>query len=155
MENARAAFLDAVRKSMRAIRTALGAATINPALLTCAEKLQYEGYLWREETNAAILNLARAGVPIKQIARQLGCSRKLVRQAVRGETGDVFRTRESTLDAYVPFLDAQWEAPKGSLRQNDRAVDDDSARPVEQGRVRNRSFIMPVPKEAIRLPVPR
>lgn len=109
MENASAAFLDAVRKSMRLIRTTLGAATINPELLTCAEKLQYEGYLRREETNASILRLAKAGVPIKQIARQLGCSRKLVRHAVRGDTGDVFRTRESTLDAHLPFLNAQWE----------------------------------------------
>jgi transposase len=108
-ENASAAFLGAVRKSMRAIRIALGATKINAALLTCAEKLQYEGYLRREETNAAILELAKAGVPIKQIARQLGCSRKLVREAVRGETGDMFRTRESTLDSYLPFLEAQWE----------------------------------------------
>ncbi len=108
MENASAAFLDAVHKSMRAVRLALGATKINPALLTCAEKLQYEGYLRREETKAAILKLAKEGVPIKQIARQLGCSRKLVRRAVRGEADDVFRTRESTLDAYLPFLDTQW-----------------------------------------------
>ena len=58
MENASAAFLDAVRKSMRTIRTAIGATTINPDLLTYAEKLQYEGYLRREETNAAIMKLA-------------------------------------------------------------------------------------------------
>jgi len=109
MENASAAFLDAVRQSMRLIRTTLGVVTINPELLTCAEKLQYEGYLRREETNASILRLAKEGVPIKQIARQLGCSRKLVRHAVRGETGDVFRTRESTLDAHLPFLNAEWE----------------------------------------------
>lgn len=37
MENASSAFLDAVRKSMRSIRTAIGAAKINPDLLTCAE----------------------------------------------------------------------------------------------------------------------
>src|ERR1700687_5323363 len=34
MENASAAFLNAVRRSMRAIRTAIGATTINPELLT-------------------------------------------------------------------------------------------------------------------------
>ena len=62
MENASAAFLDAVRKSMRSIRTAIGATTINPELLTCAEKLQYEGYLRREETNAAIMTLAGEGI---------------------------------------------------------------------------------------------
>jgi transposase len=43
MENARSAFLDAVRKSMRQIRAAMGATVINPSLLTFAEKAQYEG----------------------------------------------------------------------------------------------------------------
>jgi transposase len=43
MENASAAFLDAVRRSMRGIRTAIGATTINPALLTSAEGLRYQG----------------------------------------------------------------------------------------------------------------
>jgi transposase len=108
MENASAAFLDAVRKSMQMIRTALGVTTIDPDLLTSAEKLRYEGYLRREETNAAIRVLAKDGVPIKRIARQLGCGRKLVRQVIRGETGDVFRTRQSTLDAHLPFLEAEW-----------------------------------------------
>jgi transposase len=108
MENASAAFLAAVRKSMRTIRTALGTTAINPDLLTWAEKLQYEGCRRREEANAAILALAKDGVPIKRIARQLGCSRKLVRQVIRGETGDIFRTRQSTLDAHLPFLEAEW-----------------------------------------------
>ena len=43
MENASRAFLDAVRKSMRQIRAAIGAATIDPDLLTAAERIQYEG----------------------------------------------------------------------------------------------------------------
>jgi len=42
-----AAFLDAVRKSMRDIRSSIGATTINPKLLTAAETLQYEGFLQR------------------------------------------------------------------------------------------------------------
>jgi transposase len=108
MENASTAFLDAVRKSMHAIRSAIGATTINPELLTCAEKLQYEGYLRREEANAAIMALAKDGVSIKQIVRRIGHSRKLVRQVLRGERTDVFQTRQSTLDGYLPFLDAQW-----------------------------------------------
>ncbi len=108
MENASAAFLDAVRKSMRAIRTALGATTIDPILLTAAEKLQYEGYLRREDTSAAILALAKDGIPIKEIVRRTGYSRKLVRQAVRGDRMDVFRTRQSSLDAHLPLLDEQW-----------------------------------------------
>ena len=60
MENASQAFLNAVRKSMRPIRAAIGATTITPALLTFAEKLRYEGYLRREETNTAILGFVEA-----------------------------------------------------------------------------------------------
>src|SRR5271168_379514 len=108
MENASRAFLDAVRKSMRQIRNVIGATTINPKLLTAAEHLQYEGYLRREETNAAILALSKNGMPIKLIVRQTGHSRKLVRQVIRGERNDVFRTRQSSLDPYLPWLDEQW-----------------------------------------------
>jgi transposase len=110
MENATRAFLDAVRKSMRQIRNAIGATTINPELLTAAERIQYEGYLRREETNAAILALSKDGMPIKQIVRQTGYSRRLVRQVIRGERNDVFRVRQSSLDAYLPWLDDQWAA---------------------------------------------
>ena len=108
MENASRAFLDAVRKSMRQVRSVIGATTINPELLTAAERIQYEGYLRREETNAAILGLSKSGMAIKQIARQTGHSRKLVRQIVRGERNDVFRTRQGSLDAHLPWLDEQW-----------------------------------------------
>src|SRR4030081_2927883 len=62
MENASHAFLDAVRKSMRQVRAAVGATAINPDLLTAAERIQYEGYLWREDTNAAIHKHAETGV---------------------------------------------------------------------------------------------
>jgi transposase len=110
MENASSAFLDAVRKSMRAIRTALGAATIDPDLLTAAERLQYEGYLRREDANSAILALAKEGRPIKEIVRRTGHSRGLVRKILRGQRSDIFRLRESSLELYLPWLDAQWEA---------------------------------------------
>jgi transposase len=108
MENASSAFLSAVRKSMRPIRAAIGATTINPELLTCAERLQYEGYLRREETITTILALAKDGTAIKQIVRKTGHSRNRVRQVLRGDRGDVFRTRQSSLDAHLPLLDAQW-----------------------------------------------
>ena len=110
MENASRAFLDVVRKSMRQIRSVIGATIIDPKLLTAAERLQYEGYLRREETNAAILALAKDGVPLKQIARQTGHSRGMVRQVVRGERSDVFRLRQSSLELYLPWLDEQWVA---------------------------------------------
>ncbi len=110
MENASRAFLDAVRKSMRQIRGAIGATVVNPALLTAAEKLQYDGYLRREETNAAVLALWQEGVPIKQIVRRTGHHRQTVRRIVRGERSDVFRPRQSSLEAHLPWLDAQWDA---------------------------------------------
>ncbi len=54
MENASAAFLEAVRRSMRPIRQALGSAVIDPALLSSAERLQPDGYLRRQEAYGAI-----------------------------------------------------------------------------------------------------
>ncbi len=110
MENASRAFLDAVRKSMRQIRRAVGAMTINPILLTAAERLQYEGYLHREDTNAAILALSKDGITIREIVRRTGHSRGLVRRVLRGERSDVFRTRETSLEAHLPWLDKQWAA---------------------------------------------
>lgn len=110
IENVSAFFLDAVRKSMAAIRIAVGAATVDPERLTCAERLQYDGYLRREATGKAILGLSRQGMPIKKIARATGHSRKLVRNVLRGLTGDVFRARQSSLDGYLPRLDAEWAA---------------------------------------------
>ena len=80
MENASRAFLDAVRTSMRQIRAAMGTATVDPSLLTVAERLQYEGYLRREETNAAILSLSQQGIAIKEIVRRTGYSRGLIRK---------------------------------------------------------------------------
>ena len=51
---------------------AIGATIIDPNLLTSAEKLQYESYLRREETNAAIVALAKEGLSIKQIVNRRG-----------------------------------------------------------------------------------
>src|SRR5580704_13452600 len=110
MENASSAFLDAVRKSMRQIRLAMGAAVIDLSLLTFAEKLQYEGYLRREETNAAILSLSQQGITIKEIVRRTGYSRRLIRKILRGQRSDVFRVQQSSLEPYLPWLDEQWDA---------------------------------------------
>ena len=110
MENASSAFLDAVRKSMRSIRQALGAAEINPALLTRAERIQYEGFLRREDMNQAIHALADGGTPIKAIVRHTGCSRQVVRRVLRGERSDVFRVRASSLEPWFVRLDEEWTA---------------------------------------------
>src|SRR5207344_1380053 len=93
MENASAAFLEAVRRSMRPIRMALGSTVIDPALLTHAERLQHDGHLRREEAYGAIRTLAQVGTPIREIVRRTGRSRKLVREIVRGGGGNVFRCK--------------------------------------------------------------
>jgi transposase len=110
MENASRAFLDAVQKSMRAIRQAIGNSVVDPRLLTRAERLQYDGYQRRQETNEAILVLSKQGVPIKQIVKRTGHSRKLVRNVLRGQRDDIFRVRQSSLEAYLPWLDSQWDS---------------------------------------------
>jgi hypothetical protein len=44
------------------------------------------------------LNLANAGISIKEIVRRTGHSRKLVRQVVRGQRTDIFRVWQSSLE---------------------------------------------------------
>ncbi len=82
----------------------------NPSLLTAAERIQYEGYLRREEDNAAILGLPKEGAAIKEGVRRTGHSRGLVRRILRGQRSDVFRARESSLELYLPWLNSRWAA---------------------------------------------
>lgn len=102
MENASRTFIDAVSKSMRQIRKTVGSTIIDPKLLTYAERLQYEGYLRRQETNEAILALSKQSIPIKQIVKRTGHSRKLVRSVLRGQRSDIFRVRQSSLEEWLP-----------------------------------------------------
>jgi transposase len=110
MENASGAFLDAIRKSMREIRRSVGNATVKPALLTRAERIQYQGYLRREETRTSVTAMRDAGLSLKEIVRRSGISRGTVRKMARGTQTDMFRTREGSLKAYLPILDALWTA---------------------------------------------
>ncbi|WP_261335823.1 ISL3 family transposase [Rhizobium leguminosarum] len=77
---------------------------------SCAERLQYDSYLRREDANSTIGKLSSDGVPIKEIVRQTGYSRGAVRQIVRGHRTDVFRVRQSSLEAYLPLLDQLWRS---------------------------------------------
>ncbi len=108
MENASAAFLRAVRRSMRLIRQALGSTIIDPVMLTSAERLQYEGYRRREDAGKIIKALAAEGMTVKEIVRRVGASRNHVRDVIRNGCGDVFRSRQTSLAPYLATLDADW-----------------------------------------------
>jgi transposase len=106
--NASAAFLEAVRRSMKPLREALGVGTIDPELLTSVERRQLDGAKRRDAENATVRALADAGVSLKEIRRRTGLSRGTVRRIVRGEREDVFRPRQSTLVPFERMLDDLW-----------------------------------------------
>jgi hypothetical protein len=108
MENASAAFLTAVQRSMTTIRKAIGAGTVDPEALTAAERRQHTGWLRREAENTEILTLSKRGVAIKEIMRRTDKSRRLVRQVVRDGRADIFRSRMSSLDPFRTQLEAAW-----------------------------------------------
>jgi transposase len=108
MENASAAFLDAVRRSMGGIRKAMGGGPVDPASLTATLRKQHTGWLRREQENAAIQGLAKTGMTIKDIVRKTGRSRGLVRKILPGARGDIFRTRMNSLEPFMTRLDTAW-----------------------------------------------
>jgi chromosome condensin MukBEF MukE localization factor len=77
----------------------MGASSVKPDLLTRAERLQYEGYLRREEVNRSIKAMKDEGLSLKGIVRRSGISRGTARKIARGIQNDVFRARESSLEA--------------------------------------------------------
>ena len=110
-ENASAAFLQVVRAELPLLRKALAPkAAIDPATLTRAEWLQWEGALARSAVNAQVEALASARTPIKQIARVTGIARQTVRRILRGVRHDVFRSRQSSLDPWQARLETEWDA---------------------------------------------
>lgn len=108
-ENASAAFLGAVRRSMGEVRQALGAGPIDPALLTAAERSQYEGWRRRAEADVFVVKLFKDGVAIKEIVRRTGRARKVVRDVVRGGRAEPFRPRASSLEPHLERLSAEWD----------------------------------------------
>jgi hypothetical protein len=58
MENASAAFLTAVQRSMSAIGKVVGAGVVDPKALSAGEQRLHVGWLHREAKNVGILALA-------------------------------------------------------------------------------------------------
>ncbi len=107
-ENASAAFLDVVRRHLREIRAALSADAIDPALLTCAERLRWENWRGRHAVNEGVLALRGSGASIMSIVRGTGLGRQTVRRILRGTRDDVFRVRASSLDPWTERLEQSW-----------------------------------------------
>ena len=76
LENASATFLAAVQRNMPAIRKAIGVKTLDLKLLTAAERLQFEGFQRRQQTNRMVRQMADDGTAVKRIVRLTGLSRK-------------------------------------------------------------------------------
>jgi transposase len=116
LENATAAFLDIVRRHMPAIRHAVAHGDVDPATLSAAERRQWAGWQRREEANRTVQDLHRQGESLRAIVKTTGLSRQTVRRILRGTRDDVFRSRESSLDAWVERLEAEWSAgcPNGA-----------------------------------------
>jgi len=85
---------------MPCVRRALApVGAVDPATLTRAERIQWDGYQLREALNRQIIDLAGQGLPIRAMARTTGVSRQTVRKVLRGQRHDTFRTRHSSLAA--------------------------------------------------------
>lgn len=109
-ENASAAFLAAVRSELPRLRKVLlPNASLDPEMLSKAERIQWDAAVIRESVNAKVLALATQGVPLKVMARTTGLSRQTIRKIVRGQRHDVFRTRQSALDPWRVRLEAEWD----------------------------------------------
>ncbi len=108
-ENASAAFLSAVRSELPQLRKALSPNTpVDPAILSKAERIQWEAAAARELVNEQILALAAQGIPLKAMARTTGLSRQTIRTIVRGQRHDIFPARQSSLDPWLVQLEAEW-----------------------------------------------
>ena len=108
LENATAAFVEAVKRHMRHLRRAITSGDVDPDALTAAEKLQWIGWKRRDEVNGMVRGLHRQGRSIKAIVRTTGVSRQTVRRILAGTRDDVFRCRETTLDRWAETLNANW-----------------------------------------------
>ena len=109
LENATAAFVEAVKRRMGDLRRAITGDGVDPEALSAAEKKQWAGWERRDEVNGTVRSLHGQGHSIKGIVRTTGVSRQTVRRILAGTRDDVFRSRETTLDRWAGRLSAEWD----------------------------------------------
>jgi transposase len=125
LENCSAALLEVVKRHQPRLREAATrmrrhdaavdpeprteeARTGEPPPMTCAQKLQWDGWQRRLRRHEAVMEQHRQGVPIKQICRNLAISRTLVRRWVRGAVPELNRPRMDSLKSHREFLERRW-----------------------------------------------
>lgn len=123
LENCSAAFLEAVKRNVPALRAAARPtsdvlaveATDPPATdpeapppMTSAQRLQWQGWQRRVKVHDEVIRQHRHGVPIRRIARDLALSRNMVRRWVRGEQPELHRPRMHSLDPWRATLEQRW-----------------------------------------------
>ncbi len=109
LENATAAFVEAVKRHMGDLRRAITGGDIDPEVLSSAEKVQWAGWKRRDEVNGTVRSLKSQGHSIKGIVRATGVSRQTVRRILAGTREDVFRSRSTTLDRWGDKLCTEWD----------------------------------------------
>ena len=109
LENATAAFVEAVKRRMGDLRRAITGDSVDPEALSAAERKQWAGWQRRDEVNGTVRSLHGQGHSIKGIVRTTGVSRQTVRRILAGTRDDVFRSRETTLDRWAGRLSAEWD----------------------------------------------
>lgn len=103
LENGSAAFLAAVQRSMPAIRKAIEVRSLDPKLLTAAERLQYEGFQRRRHADPA----DRSSDRVEQKARTPDSARRTRR--------GVSHPREQPAPLAAPAgVRMEWRLPKWS-----------------------------------------
>ena len=124
LENCSAAVLEAVKRTMPAVRAAAqptssasaAAATIlapaadpdAPPPMTSAQRLQWQGWQRRVQVHGDVIGLHQQGVPVRHIARDLALSRNTVRRWVRGEQPELNRPQMHSLDPWRTVLERRW-----------------------------------------------
>jgi transposase len=114
LENCSRALLDAVRRHRSEVEAAAGAGTaeqmppLQKALMTSAERRQWDRWQRGRKGYEEVIRLHREGTSIKTIVRRLRIGRNTVRRWLRGAAPERHRPRRSSLEPYRPMLERRW-----------------------------------------------
>lgn len=109
MENSSCAFLDAVGKSIRQIRQAVGSDVIGPKLLTYAERLQYEGSCVGRRRMRRSANYQRREPLFARLSAKPVIAESSFAMFCAVSASTCSGHDPSSLDSWLPWLNGRWE----------------------------------------------